>query len=72
MVEARFIFKNVFDQGQVISAAEIGLLASIGVIDISVVRTPKIAVLSTGNEIVDASTADDGVKTGQVFFWTGD
>jgi molybdenum cofactor synthesis domain-containing protein len=39
--------------GSVIGAAEIGLLASLGVDPVSVRRKPKVSVLSTGNELVE-------------------
>lgn len=38
-----------------IGAAEIGILASVGKTDIKVKKLPKIAVISTGNELVDVS-----------------
>jgi putative molybdopterin biosynthesis protein len=41
----------------VISSREIGILAACGVAEIAVVRKPKVAVLSTGNELVAAGRA---------------
>ena len=39
--------------GDVLSPAKIGALAAIGVTDVAVYARPRIAILSTGNEIVD-------------------
>jgi molybdenum cofactor synthesis domain-containing protein len=39
--------------GDVLNPARIGALAAIGVVDVSVYARPRIAILSTGNEIVD-------------------
>lgn len=43
----------VLKKGTVIRPAEIGLLASIGYKEINVIRRPVVAVLSTGNELVE-------------------
>jgi gephyrin len=43
----------VLERGSLIGAAEIGLLATVGVGVVSVLRKPRIAVMSTGNELVD-------------------
>jgi molybdopterin molybdotransferase len=45
--------QQVLTAGMVIGPQEIGLLASLGFTSISVHRRPKIAVLSTGDEIVE-------------------
>ncbi len=39
--------------GDVLNPARIGALAAIGVVEVSVYARPRIAILSTGNEIVD-------------------
>ena len=39
--------------GDVLSPAKIGALAAIGVTDVAVYARPRVAILSTGNEIVD-------------------
>lgn len=44
--------------GELIGAAEIGLLATVGVPTVKVYRRPKVAVLSNGDEVVDASTEE--------------
>jgi molybdopterin molybdotransferase len=42
-------------KGTIIRAAEIGLMASIGYSRVRVIRRPVVAVLSTGNELVEVS-----------------
>ena len=37
-------------------SAELGLLATVGVIEISVFRRPIVGILSTGNELQDPNT----------------
>ncbi|MFV0442498.1 MAG: molybdopterin biosynthesis protein [Planctomycetaceae bacterium] len=39
-------------QGQVLSAREIGILAAIGCAEVEVFRRPRVAILSTGDEVV--------------------
>jgi molybdopterin biosynthesis enzyme len=41
--------------GEVISSAEVGVLASVGAHTVPVHRVPRVGVLSTGDELVDAS-----------------
>lgn len=43
----------VLNKGAVITAAEIGVLASVGKSQVLVIKKPKITVISTGNELVD-------------------
>ncbi|WP_019024850.1 MULTISPECIES: gephyrin-like molybdotransferase Glp [unclassified Thioalkalivibrio] len=42
----------LFAQGQVIGAAEIGVLASQGIAELQVLRKPRVAFFSTGDELV--------------------
>ncbi|WP_019624763.1 gephyrin-like molybdotransferase Glp [Thioalkalivibrio thiocyanoxidans] len=42
----------LFNQGQVIGAAEIGVLASQGIAELRVLRKPRVAFFSTGDELV--------------------
>ena len=42
----------VLKKGDVIGSAEIGILASVGVTEVSVYEMPKVALLSTGDELV--------------------
>lgn len=43
----------VLKSGAVLGAAEMGLLAGLGIDPVEVVRRPKVSVLSTGNELVE-------------------
>ncbi len=43
----------VLRKGSLCAAAEIGLLAAVGAIRVEVCRRPKVALLSTGDEVVD-------------------
>ena len=47
---------RVLDPGVTLSAAEIGLLATLGHAQVSVYRRPRVAILSTGNELADLGT----------------
>ena len=44
---------RVLERGRVLSAADIGLLATVGRARVSVIRRPRIGILSTGDELVD-------------------
>lgn len=44
---------RVLERGRVLSAADIGLLATVGRAMVSVIRRPRIGILSTGDELVD-------------------
>lgn len=61
----------VLEKHQVISpvGGEIGVVASVGVAEITVFRKPKIGVLSTGDELVDLKhhSKDTPMKYGQIF-----
>ncbi|CAM3167999.1 bifunctional molybdopterin-guanine dinucleotide biosynthesis adaptor protein MobB/molybdopterin molybdotransferase MoeA [Vibrio rarus] len=45
------IGQNVFNQGRIIGAAEMGMLASLGIVDCSVKPKLKVAIFSTGDEV---------------------
>ncbi|HEX7102360.1 MAG TPA: gephyrin-like molybdotransferase Glp [Nitrolancea sp.] len=45
---------TVLTAGTVIGPMQIGLLAAVGLAEVSVVRRPVVAILSTGNEVVEA------------------
>jgi molybdopterin molybdotransferase len=53
----------VLKQGRLLSPADIGLAASVGRILLLLHRRPRVAILSTGNELVEA---DQPVEAGQV------
>ncbi len=44
----------VLEPGSVLGAAELGLLATLGIGEVEVYRRPRVAVLSTGDELVEA------------------
>jgi molybdopterin molybdotransferase len=48
----------VLPRGRLLRAAEIGLLATIGAATVPVVRQPRVAILSTGNELADLDQFD--------------
>ncbi|KAF3336319.1 molybdopterin biosynthesis protein CNX1 isoform X1 [Carex littledalei] len=55
---------TVLKAGELIDCAEIGLLATVGLTSVKVYRRPSIAVLSTGDELVEADTKN--LKWGQI------
>jgi len=50
--------------GTLIGAGEIGMLAAVGVAEVSVWRRPRVAIFSTGDEIIAPGSA---IRAGQVF-----
>ncbi|HET6447210.1 MAG TPA: gephyrin-like molybdotransferase Glp [candidate division Zixibacteria bacterium] len=46
---------EVLPSGHVLRPQEIGVLSAIGLTEISVVQTPRVAVLATGDELIEAS-----------------
>lgn len=55
--------ETVLRRGTVVRAAEIGVLATTGRANIRVVRRPRVAVLSTGDEVVDLEAP---IRPGQI------
>ena len=51
--------------GDKIGAAEIGLLATVAQASVKVVRKPKVAILSTGDELVDFTSSRE-VQFGEI------
>src|SRR5512132_421935 len=47
---------RVLEPGVTLSAAEVGLLATLGHAQVGVYRRPRVAILSTGNELADLGT----------------
>jgi putative molybdopterin biosynthesis protein len=56
--------ETVLRQGQKLTSREIGVLAAIGVAEVEVYRRPRVAIVSTGNEIVAPGSA---MRTGAVY-----
>jgi len=54
---------EVLPAGHILRPQEIGVLASLGLTKVSVVRTPRIAVLATGDELV---AADEPLAPGKI------
>lgn len=44
---------RVLERGRILSAADIGMLAAVGRTPVSVIRRPRVGILSTGDELVD-------------------
>ncbi|XP_076035898.1 gephyrin-like [Oratosquilla oratoria] len=55
--------EKVLCTGNIIGAAEMGLLASVGVTEVAVIPKPVVAVLSTGNELQEP---DSDLKPGHI------
>ncbi len=49
----------VLGPGSLLTSARVGVLASLGIAAIKVYRKPKVAVLTTGNELIDVSATPD-------------
>lgn len=54
---------SVLTAGRVLRPADIGLLASLGYADVAVMRRPRVAILTTGNELVEPG---DPLGPGQI------
>ena len=47
----------VLEEGKVVGPAEIGLLASLGMDKVPVIRAPEVAILATGDELIEVNEA---------------
>jgi molybdopterin molybdotransferase len=56
--------ETVADKGAVVRPAEIGFLATVGARTVAVMRKPRVAILSTGDELVELDNFDD-VRAGR-------
>lgn len=56
--------ETVLRRGHVLTSREIGMLAAVGLAEVPVWRRPRVAIFSTGNEIV---APGNDIRTGQVF-----
>jgi molybdopterin molybdotransferase len=56
--------QHLFSKGDVLGSVEIGVLASIGLSEVEVISNPKIALLTTGSEIVEPGNK---LKPGQIY-----
>ncbi len=55
---------NIFKKGTILRPSEIGVLATLGFKDIPVIRKPKIAIISTGNELTDLG---EPIELGKIY-----
>lgn len=56
--------QTIFKAGSILNAASLGVLSSIGVFQVPVVRLPKVGILVTGNEVV---FNDRPLQPGQIY-----
>jgi molybdopterin molybdotransferase len=58
----------VLPQGSQLNAASLGLIASIGITNLKVTRRPRVAIFSTGNELVTPGTVQpEDLPKGSIF-----
>lgn len=53
---------RVLERGRILRPQDLGVLASIGRVELDVTRRPLVGILSTGNELVEAGSAAAGQK----------
>lgn len=54
--------QTVLEPGAPLSAAQIGVLASVGASEVDVYRRPRVAMLGSGNELVDLDRFEEAVR----------
>lgn len=60
--------EKIFSKGQLLGPAHIGLLLALGIKSVQVKRKLKVAIISTGSELIEAGEA---LALGQVYYCTG-
>ena len=55
--------EKLLSKGTVLQPQDIAILAAVGKVDVKVVRKPRVAILSTGNELVEPKYKVDAGKT---------
>lgn len=55
--------QTVLEQGHILRPQEVGVLASLGISQISVIRRPKVAILATGDELLEV---DQPLQPGKI------
>ena len=55
---------RIVDAGALLTPSRVGALAAVGLVDVDVFERPRVAVLSTGNEVVEAGRP---LKAGQIY-----
>lgn len=55
--------ETVLQQGKTIRAADIGMLATLGISEVKIKRVPHVAIISTGDELVEI---DEELKPGKI------
>ena len=53
---------KILDAGRRLRPQDVGLLSSIGVSGVAVVRKPRVSILATGNELLPAGSRPDGYR----------
>ena len=56
--------QRVFDPGTLLNPSRLGALAALGLVDVEVYARPRVAILSTGNEVVDPGQP---LRPGQIY-----
>lgn len=57
---------TLYRKGHIVRPQDLGILASVGVASVSVVNKPKVALLSTGDELIDPAS-EQPLESGQIY-----